>query len=479
VRGRESLNILLLSAEVAPFAKVGGLADVAGSLPKALGRLGHDVRVIMPRYGCIDLDRFDLRYLETSFTLVVGPDVVEVRVMEGRIDGVPIYFVDIPALFGDRQSIYGDDDDGRRFLLFCAAALQVPEELQWRPAIVHCNDWHTAIVPAMLRKGFRSFMRDAASIFTIHNLAYQGSVERWSLGGAGALLPDDLHDHWVNIMALGVQWTDILTTVSPTYAREIMLPECGAGLDGLIRTREERLFGILNGIDTDVYNPATDPKIAANYDWPNLSGKVACKSALQRMADLPEDANVPMLGSVGRLVEQKGCDLLVAALESLLQATPIQFVILGAGTSTYTSLLREMERRYPERLRAWLSFGATEPEYIYAGVDMFVMPSRFEPCGLGQLIAMRYGTVPIVRATGGLLDTVREGPPSDPRTGFVFEAYTPDAFVAATHRALEAYRQPHQWRTLIRNGMCADLTWESSALAYVDLYRQAIALRST
>lgn len=465
-----------MTAEVAPFAKVGGLADVARALPKALRQLGHEVRVVMPRYGRIAPARWNLHPGAPDFTVDVGGEVAGVSVLEGTIDEVPVDLIDIPELFGNRQSIYGDADDGRRFLFFCAAALRYVEQIGWQPDVIHANDWHTAIAPAMLKTGKASaFLADAASVFTIHNLAYQGMVERASLAGAARLLPDDVQDDWVNIMATGLRYADMLTTVSPAYAREILTPEYGAGLEGLLRERQDRLVGVLNGIDTELFDPETDPEIAANYGLEDLTGKAACKTALQREAGFHSDARVPVLGMIGRLVNQKGLDLFAAVIEPLLKDSRLQVVILGTGEPQYHALLERLQAYYPDRLRAWLTFDGIQAQRIYSGADMFLMPSRYEPCGLGQLFAMRYGTVPIVRGTGGLMDTVQEGPPTDPHTGFVFWPYNAADLQGAVRRALDTFEQPEQWSRLVHNDLAADNSWQRSAPQYVKVYEQAIA----
>ena len=470
------MKILMLAAEVAPFAKVGGLADVAGALPKALHQLGHEVRVAMPRYGRIDAERWGLQPGAPEFTVDLGGDVATVRVLEGAIDAVPVDFIDIPEFFGNRQSVYSDPDDGRRFLFFCAAALRYMEQIGWKPDVVHANDWHTAIAPAMLKTGKAgAFLAGAASMFTIHNLAYQGVVERTSLGGAATLLPDEMQDAWVNIMVTGLGTADLLTTVSPTYAQEILTPEYGAGLEWLLRTRHDRLAGVLNGIDTEVFNPETDPDIAVNFGLEDLSGKAACKTALQREAGFASNPRLPLMGMIGRLVDQKGFDLFAAAVEDLINHSPLQVVILGTGEPQYHALLEHLQARYPDRLRAWLTFDGIQAQRIYAGSDMFLMPSRFEPCGLGQMIAMRYGTVPVVRGTGGLVDTVEEGPPGAPRTGFVFWPYNAGDLQGAVRRALDTFDDPGHWQTLVHNDLAVDNSWHRSAQRYVELYEQAVA----
>jgi len=472
------VNILMLAAEVAPYAKVGGLADVAGALPKALRQLGHDVRVVMPCYGSIDRAKWNLREEAQPFTTVVGHETLHVTTPESSMDGVPIAFLDVMGFFGNRPRIYGEPDDGRRFLFFCAAALELTARAGWKPDVVHANDWHTAIAPVLLATGRAGpFLRDTAALFTIHNLAYQGMLERGTLGGAEALLPDGVADSHVNIMELGLRSADVITTVSPTYANEIQTGDYGAGLDWLLRARHDRLHGVLNGIDTDVFNPATDPHIAAQYDLKDWSGKAVCKAALQQEAGLAIDPRAPVIGMVGRLVDQKGFDLFAAAVEPLLAHTPAQVVILGTGEPHYHALLDHLQHRFPGRLRAWLTFDAALAQRIYAGADMFLMPSRFEPCGLGQMIAMRYGTVPIVRGTGGLVDTVEEGPPGAPRTGFVFWEYDAGALQHALGRALSVFEYPDQWRQLIENDMSADFSWTRSAAIYAGLYQAAIDLK--
>jgi starch synthase len=301
-------------------------------------------------------------------------------------------------------------------------------------------------------------------------------VERGALGNVAALLPEDVHDSWVNMLALGLQSADILTTVSPTYAREILTPEYGVGLDWLLRARQDRLYGVLNGIDYEAFNPETDPRIAANYSVKDLAGKAACKLALQQEAGFARDPATPILGIVGRLVDQKGTGLFAEAIEQLLHERAIQVTLLGQGEPRYQALLQRIEQQYPGQFRAWLTFDAILAEHIYAGADMFVMPSRYEPCGLGQMIAMRYGTVPVVRRTGGLADTVQEGLPGEPRTGFVFWPYDAGALKDAIGRAIAAYGRREEWLKIVRNDMVVDHSWTRSAHAYLDLYRLAVDL---
>lgn len=472
------MKILFLAAEVAPFAKAGGLGDVAGALPGALRRLGHDVRVVMPRYSQIDPERWGLTPALDAYRFPAGQEVIRASLLQTERDGGPVYFVEIPWLFGDRPTMYDQPDEHRRFMLFTAGALAAMEHLGWKPDVVHAHDWHTALAPAMLQGGRAgSFYVDTAGVLTIHNLAYQGWAERAHLNGAAGLLPHWVHDAWVNLMALGIGTADLITTVSPTYAREILSPDYGEKLDGLLRGRQHRLHGVLNGLDIATFDPATDPHLPANYSADDLAGKAVCKARLQEEAGLPVDPSIPLLGIVGRLVDQKGFDLFAAAAEGLLRGRPLQVVVLGTGQPHYHHLLEGLQARFPDRLRAWITFDLGLAQRIYAGSDLFLMPSRFEPCGLSQMISMRYGTVPVVRATGGLADTVEEGFPDDPKTGFVFWEYQEHALRGAVDRALDAFAQPEVWSAIQQHGMRTDFSWDRSAATYEDLYQQAVNIR--
>lgn len=472
------MNVLFLTGEMAPYAKAGGLGDVAAALPAALHKLGVDVRVVLPRYGRIDRDRWGLTPAVESFRFPAGFETITASLLHTERDGVPVYFVEIPWLFGDRDAAYGHDDDPRRFALFCGAVFAGLERLGWRPDVVHANDWHTALAPAMLRGGRAgAAYMDTAGVLTIHNLAYQGWVDRHSLDGAAAFLPHWVSEQWVNLLGLGLGTADMISTVSPTYAREILSSDFGEGLDGLLRSRQDRLRGILNGLDTQLFNPQTDPHLPATFSADDLSGKARCKAALQAEAGFAPEPAAPLLGAVSRLVDQKGFDLFTAAAEPLLRETPVQVVVLGTGSPHYEGLLGDLERRYPGRVRAWLTFDAALAQRIYGGADMFLMPSRFEPCGLGQMIAMRYGAVPVVRGTGGLADTVHEGPPEKPGTGFVFWEYTVEALRGALDRALLAFGQFDTWGTIMRQAMREDRSWDGPARQYLSMYEDAVRLR--
>ncbi len=485
---QEPLKVLLLSAEVVPFAKTGGLADVAGSLPKAVRALGHDIRVAMPRYGRISAEKFGLKPRLDPFPVPMDDTTEPASILEGRIGtDVPVYFVE-NARFYDRDGIYMYPDDAERFIFLCRSALEMCRQMSWRPDVIHCHDWHTAIIPNWIQTIYRDdpFFHDVATLYTIHNLAYQGIFGHRILEIAGIEAygfiahPDvapDLNDV-VDLMARGILFADIINTVSERYASEILTPEYGERLDPILRDRRDRLFGVLNGIDYEVYNPATDPHIASRYSIDRLENRWANKAALQREAGLPERTDIPLIGAISRLADQKGFDLIAQIIDAWMQHLPSQFVLLGTGEQRYHDLFESIRARYPDRIAAFLTFNAPLAQRIYAGSDMFLMPSRFEPCGLGQMIAMRYGSVPIVRATGGLADTVKDyHPHSYEGNGFSFEPYDAMALYTTLVRAVETYKYQDVWRRLMVRGMSADFSWERSAQKYVDLYYRAIATK--
>jgi len=484
---REPLRVLFLSAEVVPFAKTGGLADVVGSLPKALKKLGVDVRVGMPRYRHIDREKFGLSTVLESFPVPMDHETMTAGLVMGKIgEDIPVYMVE-NAHFYDREGIYMHPDDAERFIFFCRAMLEGMRQINWQPQVIHCHDWHTAIVPNWLKTVYKDdpFYKDVASLYTIHNLAYQGIfgyrvLEVAGIDEYGFIVHPDLPDldNVVDVMGRGIYFADIINTVSETYAQEILTPEYGEHLDPLLRDRRDRIYGVLNGIDPEVNNPATDPYIAAHYDLHDLSGRLECKRALQQEAGLTEDPHIPLVGAISRLTDQKGFDLIAQIIDPLMQYTRFQFVLLGTGDQRYHDLFTQMHQRYPDRVAVYLTFNAPLAQKIYAGTDMFLMPSRFEPCGLGQLIAMRYGSIPIVRSTGGLADTVHDfDPETGAGNGFAFKSYDAIALYGAIVRALENFRYKDTWHRLMVKVMSADYSWDASARKYVDLYHRALASR--
>jgi len=473
------MEILFVSSEVAPWSKTGGLGDVAGALPRALAARGHHLTVVTPRYYVIDPARRGLERVDAS--PVVRGEAVSLWVKKGP---APVYFVEHDRYFGSRPGLYaaegGHDygDNAERFAFLCRAALALPGALGKRPQVVHLNDWQTGLVPFLIRQehGHDAALERARTVFTIHNLAYQGVFPKEVVPALG--LPWDVfryeamefHDQ-LNFMKAGLVFADHLTTVSPTYAREVVGHEAGAGLDALLRHRARDLTGILNGIDVDEWDPSKDPHLPAHFDAADLSGKAACKAALQRELGLPERPDVPLVAMIGRIADQKGLDLVVAALPEIL-GRDLQLALLGSGRPDWEEVFRAAARAQPARMAARIGFDEGLAHRIEAGADVFLMPSRFEPCGLNQMYSLRYGTVPIVRAVGGLEDTVEDYDGWNAGTGFKLREYTPHALLLALRRALEAFRDRRAWLGIVRRGMAQDFSWNRSAQSYEDVYRK-------
>ena len=487
MQGDRPLKILVLAAECAPFVKTGGLADVVGALPKALRALGHDVRVSMPRYGRIDPAKFDLTQVVPPFPVPMDGQRVRASVLQTRMDGdVPVYMVE-NAKYYDRDSIYMYPDDAERFVFFSRASIEMLRHLEWQPDVIHCHDWHTAIVPNWLKVLYAGdpFFAATATVFTFHSLAYQGIfgyrvLEIAGIDEYGFIYHPEMADlaEVVDLMGRGIYFADAVSTVSERYARETLTPEQGERLDPILRERRDRFVGILNGIDYDAMDPASDPYLVAHYDVDHLEARLQNKSALQREAGLPQDPEKPLIGMVSRLTDQKGFDILGDTLDHILDLD-LQFVLLGTGDQHYHVMFTKAASAYPDKMAVFLTFNAALTQKIHAGADMYLMPSRVEPCGTGQMVAMHYGSVPIVRATGGLADTVQD---YDPRTGqgngFVFERYDRWALFAAIVRALESYKHKGDWHALQRVNMQRDFSWNASAAKYVALYERAIATRA-
>ncbi len=470
------MHILLISAEVSPFAKVGGLADVAAALPRALYDLGVDVRLVMPKYRGV-ADKTELKKV-TSFSVPVGNTEKECTLYVGTLpqSDVPVYFLGNDHYF-DRAQIYGEGggdypDALERFTFLSRGALSVPEAVDWQPDIIHVNDWHTALVPAYLHAGVGP--NGARSILTIHNLAYQGEFPweaRAITGLDGNALATFAHAGKLNLLKGGILTADRLTTVSPSYAQEIL--ENGEGLEEVLRSRADSLIGILNGIDDTVWNPEIDPHLWANYSTANPVGKERNTERLRNELGLAQESATPVVGMISRLAVQKGFDLVMAAFDRMM-SLGIQFVLLGTGAPEYEEFFRKAAQRYPQRAAARIMFSEQWAHRIEAAADIFLMPSRFEPCGLNQMYSLRYGTVPVVRATGGLKDTVRDYTAN--RTagnGFTFTDYTPDAMLSALRRAVALYRDDQAaWAELRKRGMEEDHSWSASARNYLDLYAE-------
>jgi starch synthase len=480
----QPLKILFLSAEVAPFAKAGGLADVCGSLPKALAALGHEVRVVMPAFSPVEtaLHTGTLGVRVHSLTLQVpmGTGIVPAGVLEATLpeSSVQVYFVAERQRFGERPFFYGYKDDPFRFAFFSRAALDLGiAAFGWRPDLVHAHDWHTAPAVTWLATAGQHDARYAGlpTLFTIHNLRHQGNAP-WQVFQFLGLLTHSLAEERageVNFMARGIFHATMVSTVSPTYAREIMTYEGGSGLDRLLRHRHLDVHGILNGLDYELWNPATDRHLAATFDAATLEKRLTNKHALQARAGLAQRDDVPLVAMVTRLDGQKGLDITGHVLHLLMNnyAGEAQCVVLGAGAPHYEQMLRHLAGYHHGRMTAFLGYDPELAPLIYGGSDIFLMPSLFEPCGLGQLMAMRYGSIPVARATGGLADTVRPGV-----TGFTFHNYSADDFWNSLQEAMYIWRMDAEsWRAIQRQAMAGDFSWQSSARAYQQVYEWAIA----
>ncbi len=478
------MKILFAASEVAPFAMTGGLADVAGSLPLALAALGHDVRVVLPRYRQVDAKALGLKHTAT-FTVPLASWKERCDVLTGKLGkNVTVYFLNKDIYF-DRPGLYGTpkgdySDNAERFIFFSRAIPELCRVLNFIPDIIHCNDWQTGLVPLYVRTLAATIeeLRGARTVFTVHNLGYQGVFWHWDmrLTGLGwdVFTPEGI-EFWgkMNLLKAGLVYSDVISTVSATYSREIQTPEYGHGLDGVLRKRSPDLYGIVNGIDYDEWDPAKDPAIAKPYSAGRTSGKQLCKDALQKQLKLPR-VPAPVLGMVTRLTDQKGLDILMDALPRIL-ALDCQLIILGTGDELYHRLLTEAAHGHRDRMRVLFKYDSTLARRIYAGSDLFLMPSRYEPCGLGQMHALRYGTVPVVRRTGGLADTVVNFTPRTGKgTGFVFDEYSPDALAACVELALTEYHRPAVWKRIVHAGMDVDFSWTRSAKEYVKVYRNAL-----
>lgn len=478
------MKVAYLSAEVAPYAKTGGLGDVAGALPGYLRQIGVDCRVFMPRYGTMD----PAREFRHHMSVPMGGHALYFVVDEGQhANGTPVYYIEHEELFGSRFGIYGDrfgefGDNGYRFAAFCRAALEAFQHLDWWPDVIHAHDWHTGPAMAYAAEVFhpRDPRSQAGRVFTIHNQAYQGWQGKSWLDSAG--LPWETyhlggleHQGTVNLLKAGIQFASRVTTVSPSYANEICTRAGGFGLESTLQYRRDDLIGILNGIDMDEWDPANDEHLrGVSFHAGDLRPKAEAKLALQQEVGLEENGNVCLIGMVTRLVAQKGIELLVGAAETLM-ARPCQVVVLGSGSSGYENALRELQQRYPGKFSAQIRFDNGLAHRIEAGADAFVMPSNYEPCGLNQMYSLRYGTLPIVRRTGGLADTVADLDEHAEGTGFVFDEFEPWALMQTIDRAFRwFYDNPEGWHWARVRAMSIDNSWTRSAEKYRDVYQWSL-----
>ncbi|HAP36368.1 MAG TPA: glycogen synthase GlgA [Bacteroidetes bacterium] len=487
------LNILFITSEAEPFSKTGGLADVSSALPKMIRELGHDIRIMTPRYGTISERKFKLhdviRLREIPIT--VGDDTKVASVNSSFISSlkakVQVYFLANKDMY-NRAGLYTDPvtlkdyaDNDTRFIFFCRGVLETLKKLGWQPDIIHCNDWQTGLIPAYMKTVFKDepTFKNIKTVFTVHNLGYQGIFPDKSFAKTG--LPDseftsegiEFHGK-LNFVKAGLVYSDIITTVSEKYAQEITTSEdFGFGLEGILKKRKNDLYGIINGIDYTVWNPETDPVIDQRYDIHSLEGKEQNKMALVQKFGLQYKKGVPVIGCITRLVDQKGIDLIKEIADDMMKLD-IQFIMIGLGEKRYHEYFESLKKKYPKK--AGITFGMNEEiaHLIEAGSDMYLMPSRYEPCGLNQLYSLKYGTVPIVRATGGLDDTIQDVTAGGNGTGFKFQKYESKELLKTIQRAVKTYGDQKTWQKIMRNGMAKDFSWESSAKKYINLYRSLL-----
>ncbi|WP_146533722.1 glycogen synthase GlgA [Rubripirellula reticaptiva] len=492
------MNIVYLTTEAVPFAKTGGLADVCGALPMRVAESGNRTAVIMPAFRSIRRSGIPIQSTDISFAVPMSPQkLVGCRLLKSTLpDGeTPVWFIDQPqyfdrdALYGTSLGDYGDNDE--RFAFFCRASIMAMARIGWPVDIVHCNDWQTGLVPAIMKAdpNLPETLRDASSVLTIHNLAYQGHFPRESFAWTGLNWRHFNHDEFefynhLNYLKTGIISSDVITTVSSKYAEEIRTDEHGCGLDGVLESVSERVFGITNGIDETIWNPSSDPNLTTNFGVENWQfGKTQNKTALQERFGLEVNPDMPMIGLIGRLASQKGWDSIVPVIRRHLQENrPTQWIVLGSGDARYERELRELASAYPDQFALHIGFSDELAHQIEAGSDMFVMPSLYEPCGLNQLYSLRYGSVPVVTPTGGLANTVVDCTETSlgdrTATGFYIYTNDPDGVDAAIGRALEMrFHHPDGWAQIVTTGMMQDWSWTKSAKEYVQLYAETIALK--
>lgn len=491
------MRIVLASSEAVPFSKTGGLADVASALPKALSQQGHDVAIVIPHYPQVYAKNADAPPVEAtgvSLRVQVGQKTVEARVLKSQMPGtrVSVYLIDQPGYY-DRPGLYVENDqdyrdNSERFIFFSRSVIETIERLRLAPDVIHANDWQTGLIPALVAAEMRDVAgyQHQATVFTIHNMAFQGRFWHWDMNLTRL---DWKYFNWkemeffghLNLLKTGIAFADVITTVSPTYAREIQTPEFSHGLHGALTSRKDDLVGILNGVDTEIWNPATDPYIARNYNAETVeAGKAACKADLQKRLGLPVRADVPLFGSVSRMTSQKGFSLIGQCADVLLDLD-VQLVFLGSGDQRFESLMSQLAADHPQKVSTTIGYSEELSHQVEAGCDVFLMPSEFEPCGLNQMYSLIYGTVPIVRAVGGLADSVIDASEinlaNGTANGFSFADFRQDALFWNICRARSLFADKPAWRRLQQAGMRRDWSWTRSAGEYVQVYERAIARR--
>ncbi len=484
------MRIAFVASEVVPFAKTGGLADVAGSLPKEIKEFGHDIKIFMPKYFSVDEKRFGLEYINWigAIPIRISGRSLDVHFHKGYLPNshVEIYFIDYPRFF-HRHTIYTNDiDEDERFILFSKAVIELMQKLKWGPDIVHLNDWQTGLIPLLIKDNYSwdKLFAKTSTVFTIHNIGYQGSFPKETLYKAEINprffeSPGQVeHEGRLNFLKAGISFADIITTVSETYARELLLPEYSFGMHHVLNYRSNDFYGILNGIDYNIWNPETDKHIPYNYSIKDISGKLKNKQELLSQFGLNFDENIPLIGIISRLAIQKGFDILLSSMEYLMSLN-FQLILLGSGEYEYESAFNELANRFSHKFGIYIGYNNDLSHLIEAGSDMFLMPSHYEPCGLNQIYSLKYGTVPIVRKTGGLADTVKDWDEmsalgKDTGNGYSFVDYNGYALTNAVERAIRDFHNKPVWKKIQKNGMSEDFSWKRSAEKYINLYKKAI-----
>lgn len=485
------MKILFASSEAVPFVKTGGLGDVSGALPRALAQLGQEIFLVIPKYKQIDEKKFDLRKTGQIVKIPLGEKRETGEIWTTNLaPHLQVFFIQQDKYY-NRDYLYttpsGDyEDNAERFIFFSRAILETALALDLKPDVIHCHDWQTGLTPVYRKTIYKSVasLNETVTVFTIHNLAYQGLFWHYDMPmtnlGWEFFTPQTLEFYGkINFLKGGIIFADAVTTVSRKYKEEIQTPEFGCGLDGVLRERQADLYGILNGVDYEEWSPDKDPYIKQKYSSADLEGKKICKLDLQKEVGLTVSAEIPLLGTISRLTDQKGCDLIAEAMEEIVKMN-LQFVILGTGEERYHHLFQDLQNKYPKQIRVRIGFDNILAHKIEAGADMFVMPSRYEPCGLNQIYSLRYGTVPIVRATGGLDDTIKDfNPLHGQGNGFKFQEYSAAALLGAIKKALQVYQDKALWRRLMQQGMAEDFSWERSAKEYLQVYAETIAKKKS
>ncbi len=484
------MKIAFAASEVYPYAKTGGLGDVIGTLPIELSKLGHEALVFLPRYNTITIEDYNLKLCDDigEIPIRIASNIYKVQVYTTTlpVSNVIVYFIDCPHYFCRFEIYTKDNDEDERFILFSKSIIETLQRLKYAPDVIHCNDWHTGLLPVLLKEnyGWDKLFHNTATVFTIHNIAYQGIFTKDTFRKADInpehAAPGEIGEYYgnINFLKTAILTSDIINTVSETYAKELLTEEFGAGMENFLKRREKDFFGILNGADYNIWNPGKDIYIPNQYTSSDLSVKLKNKTALLKRVNLPQDKNKPLIGIISRLVEQKGFNLFEDSAEQLMKLDAL-WVVLGNGEPKYEEMFSALVKKYPEKISLYLGYYDELSHLIEAGSDIFLMPSRFEPCGLNQIYSLKYGTVPVVRKTGGLADTVEDWDESlsneiQSGTGFSFKDFSPQMLIDTLQRAITYYKNKPTWKKIQLNGMCKDYSWKKSAEKYVTLYDKAL-----